>query len=299
MANEFSVIFVSKTAYELSKKEDIGSKTKFWFEDEKLGWCLYKQSKQNLGEDWAEKVAAELSELLGLPHAFYKLAETWEGNHGVISPSFLPEKSILVHGNELLSTIVPDYNTLATYGATQHTIDNVRKVFLRYEVDLPLNWTALKGINKAVDVFIGYLLLDAWIGNGDRHHQNWGFVQQISGQLNLAPTYDHASCLGRELSDEKRHRCDVKAYTNKCYSAFYNQESDKKTLKNCALFQKVADDYPQSAQRWLEVLADISTEKIREIFERIPNSRISPIAAEFAQKILTINKNKLLELGKV
>jgi len=43
-----------------------------------------------LGEDWAEKVAAELCELLGLPYAAYELASTWQGNRGVVSPNFLP-----------------------------------------------------------------------------------------------------------------------------------------------------------------------------------------------------------------
>jgi hypothetical protein len=46
-------------------------------------------------------------------------------------------------------------------------------------------------------------MLDAWIGNGDRHHLNWGLVRNkltpnIIETIHLAPTYDHASSLGRE-----------------------------------------------------------------------------------------------------
>jgi hypothetical protein len=44
-------------------------------------------------------------------------------------------------------------------------------------VNLPINGIPPEGIQKAVDVFVGYLLLDAWIGNGDRHHENWGIVR--------------------------------------------------------------------------------------------------------------------------
>ncbi len=133
---------------------------------------LYKQARPNIGEDWAEKVAAELCNLLGLPHAEYELAETWEGNRGVVSPKFLDaeEGEILINGNELLIPIVPNYNTFATYGASQHTIDVVLKAIENESIKLPPAWTAPSIIKTAGDVFVGYLLFDAWIGNGDRHH---------------------------------------------------------------------------------------------------------------------------------
>ncbi len=47
------------------------------------------------------------------------------------------------------------------------------------------------------------MVLDALIGNVDRHHENWGLVghPETDQQGNrtflvyVAPTYDHASCL--------------------------------------------------------------------------------------------------------
>ena len=153
----FTVILVSQEAYELSRNEMMGSKYKFWFEHEELGLCLYKQVRENLGEDWAEKVASQLCFLLGLPHAVYELAETWEGNRGVVSPYFLPQGGTLVHGNELLTPIVPNYPTSGTYKVTQHTIDIVLNVISDYLVNLPIGWTAPNGIQSAVEVFVGYL----------------------------------------------------------------------------------------------------------------------------------------------
>ncbi len=204
---EFKVIIVTKKNYERRENETMGSKPKFWFKHEELDLCLYKQARQNIGEDWAEKVAAELCELLGLPHAVYKLAKTWEGNRGVVSPYFLPEGGTLVHGNEILTPIVPNYPTSGAYKVSQHTIDIVFRVIEDESVNLPLGAVQPRGKLTAGEVFVGYLLLDAWIGNGDRHHENWGFIRTAStlgSTLHLAPTYDHASCLGRELTDEKR-----------------------------------------------------------------------------------------------
>jgi hypothetical protein len=159
MNNDFPVIFITQSDYESSLNETLGSKYKFWFHHDELGRCLYKQSRPNLGEDWAEKVASELCKLIGLPHAIYELALTWEGHRGIVSPNFLPNGGTLFHGNELLSSIIPNYPKFGTYGISQHTIDVVLSVIGDESVNLPIAWTPPFGIEKAVDVFVGYLLL--------------------------------------------------------------------------------------------------------------------------------------------
>jgi len=65
--------------------EALGSKRKFWLKrpvddasGEEESW-LFKAARQHTGEDWSEKVAAELSALLGLPHATYEFAQWTEG----------------------------------------------------------------------------------------------------------------------------------------------------------------------------------------------------------------------------
>lgn len=301
MNDEFPILFVTQEAYEASSNESLGSKYKFWFHHKELGRCLYKQSRPNLGEDWAEKVASQLCELIGLPHAVYELASTWTGERGVVSPNFLPQGGTLVHGNELLASIVPNYPTVSTYGASQHTIDLVLSVIVRESVNLPIGWTPLSGIQTAVDVFVGYLLLDAWIGNGDRHHENWGIVRMKTALTSeetehLAPTYDHASSLGRDLSDEQRQKRSVEAYANKCFSAFYGSVNDRKTLKTFDVFSLIAQRYPEAASVWLARIENISKANILDIFNRINRSRISPEASNFAQSILEINKHRLLSL---
>ena len=120
---EFKIITITPEIYERRKNESIGSKYKFWFERENRDY-LYKQARPNIGKDWAKKVAAELCKLLGLPHAEYELAETWDGNRGVVSPKLLlKEGEILVNGNKLLVPIMPNYDPFATYKASQHTME--------------------------------------------------------------------------------------------------------------------------------------------------------------------------------
>ena len=248
-----------------------------------------------------EKIASELSELLQLPHARYELAETWEGDFGIISLNFVPEGGTLIHGNEILTPLVPNYPTYATYGASQHTIDLVFNAIQNCQVMLPPNVSIPNEIHKATDLFAGYLLLDAWIGNGDRHHENWGFIRHKRDSENvlyLAPTYDHASSLGRELSDERRKVRSVEVYAKKCLSAFYRNVDDKKPYKTFELFCEVAERYPRPVEFWLSCLENISTEQIELILQAFPTGRLSPIAAQFAKNILIFNQKRLLSLRK-
>ena len=56
---------------------------------------------------------------------------------------------------------------------------------------------------RAWDVFVGYLILDAVIGNTDRYEENWAVIVH-GDDRSLAPTFDHASCLGFMLDDDQR-----------------------------------------------------------------------------------------------
>ncbi|EGJ29874.1 MULTISPECIES: hypothetical protein [Moorena] len=64
------------------------------------------------------------------------------------------------------------------------------EAIIKKSVNFPPKWKVPDGFTDARDLFVGYLLLDAWIGNGDRHHENWGFVRPKTSQtgIYLAPT---------------------------------------------------------------------------------------------------------------
>jgi len=253
-----------------------------------LGLCLDKKSRSNTaGEDWSEKIAAELCESIKLPHAEYELA-TCNGDDGIISRSVLPEYGNLILGNEILARIHPDYPK-DTRDLSQHTLDRIFGAFDRLEakyseVSLPLGWEPIDNIIKVQHTFIGYLLLDAWIGNSDRHHENWGFVE-LDQKLYLAPTYDHASSLGRNESDQKRDArlktqdrgYSVGAYTDKCQSYLYTNIGNRQRIKTFEAFCEAAKFYPQAACIWLDRLGNISADNTLRLFKRVPENRRSTI----------------------
>ena len=166
------------------------------------------------------------------------------------------------------------------------------------------------GIETAVETFVGYLLLDAWIGNTDRHSENWGVLDKPESDptLNiaryLAPTHDHASSLGVRISDEQRQKrlitkdtgYSVQAYAKRCCSQLYASDNRPKPLKTFEAFRSAALSYPQAAQVWLNCLTRISANDTLAIFNRIPGDCISQITIDFSQQILNFNRERLLEL---
>lgn len=307
MSEKFQIVEVAPE--DAQAQESLGTKEKFWLRHDRLGQCLYKKSRSNTaGEDWSEKIAAELCGLLKLPHAEYELA-TCNGEYGIISRSFLPVHGNLILGNEILARIHPDYPK-DTRDLSQHTLDRIFGAFDRLEIEyleifMPLNWEPLESIKKVQHTFIGYLLLDAWIGNSDRHHENWGFVE-LDQKLYLAPIYDHASSLRRNESDRKREArlktqdrgYSVGAYADKCQSYLYANIGNRQRIKTFEAFCEAAKFYPQAACIWLNRLGNISADDTLRLFKRIPGNRISPIAIEFAQSILIHNRDRLLKFRK-
>ena len=101
--------------------EPMGSKPKFWFEHPQWGTCLFKAARPASGEDWSEKLAERLAHHMGLPHARYELA-TYRGERGIVTPRIATDTERLVHGNELLIELDPNYQEGSTqYRTPLHT----------------------------------------------------------------------------------------------------------------------------------------------------------------------------------
>jgi hypothetical protein len=159
------------------------------------------------------------------------------------------------------------------------------------------------GIGTALDVFTGYVMLDAWIANQDRHHENWGAI--VRPFVTLAPTFDHGAGLGRNLRDEERNERlatkdqnrTVAAFAQRAQSAFYGTESDTKPLPTIEAFRVFGESAPFAKAIWLERLLGVNPEQVWSILEKIPPERMSSVCKEFTFQLLLVNQHRLLELG--
>jgi hypothetical protein len=287
--------------------EQLGTKPKFWFTDENSNRFLFKLNRNEgedaTGEDWSEKVVSELCELLGLPHARYELAR-WKNQNGVASLSFAPPGGRWVAGNEVLIYVDKSYPRERFYRVRQHTLRLVLTIIKKDFIRPPLEWNTVGSLESALDVFIGYLMLDAWVANQDRHHENWGFIVSRERTIHLAPTFDHASSLGWNETDATRTerlttrdtRRNMDRYVERALSAFFSSSTGDKPMPTLDVFKEASKLRPQAKRAWLERLSQISDNDVNAIFDQIPIDRISDAARDFAMKMLELNRKRLLEL---
>lgn len=307
-SNFYPIIDVSELEFE--RDEQMGTKEKGWFFRTDRHWYwqidgtrfMFKAGREGTGENWAEKIAAELCELLRIPHAYYDLA-FYRGKNGVITPNFVPEETRLELGNEILARYLRGYEKTKRFRQTGHTLRSVLWLINSQETLPPLGFEKSDDIKSAVDVFIGYLMLDAWIANTDRHHENWGrIIVPLTGSKYLAPTFDHASSFGRAETDKNREKrlttkdvnMGVGKYVERARSAFYQAPNDVKPLITLEAFKLASNGRGVAANAWLKRLEHISEADIKGIIDKVPSEEMSQISKEFTKKILELNKKRLL-----
>ena len=300
----FTIVEVDRDlAYDV---EQLGTKRKFWFrrfEDESVRW-LFKAEERSTGEDWAEKIACELCELLGIPHVHYELAmETASGTPGVVCPNIAAPPHILVLGNQLLFERNASYpaSDEKKYGVRQHSVDLVIEAVRK--LDLPPSEYCNRlpsGIDSALGVFIGFAMLDALIANQDRHHQNWGALR--SNVTALAPTFDHGAALARNEPEGKRSlrlrgpdpNYNIQNFAKKAISSFYGSQDSKRPLGTLDAFREFAKSSPKNAEIWLDRLKLLALADFEVIISKVPASRMSSLTREFTIQLLEANQSNLL-----
>jgi hypothetical protein len=285
--------------------EQLGSKRKFWFRDGPRRY-LFKAEERGTGEDWAEVVVCHLCKLLGLPHVDYELAEEWSANSyvgpGVICENFAAPPLSLALGNQLLLHFDPNYPAGQRFRVRQHSVGAILEV-------LDTIWApgdawmsnASSTVNSARGVFVGYLLLDAWTANQDRHHENWGAIADDAARL--APTYDHGAALARNLDDEERQDRllttdrgrTVAAFSRRAKSAIYSDPNAPKSLTTLAAYSEFARAAPDAAEIWRQRLAAVEAGSVRQILDEVPPPRMTRIAKEFTMELLLANQRRILD----
>lgn len=307
MAEHYPTLDV--TNWPAAGEEAMGSKSKVWLEAPGgVKWLFKQQHRTYTGDDWSEKVAAEIAGLIGIPHATVELAIR-DGERGNVGRDLVGQLNAaeLVPGNRLLVELDPSYpQDDRYYRVSDHTLDRVFAVLGQSFIGVPVGTPEDPAVRCARDVFVGYLLLDALIGNCDRHPENWAvllFESQGTERAGvLCPSYDHAACLGFNLEDGQRVRrlttrdrgYAVASYVQKARSALYRSETDKKPLSPLEAFRAVTEWCPEAARFWLGRLTGVAPGQLTDIVNRVPDGIITENARRFAIEMMSCNRANLL-----
>ena len=278
------------------ESEEMGSKRKFWYRrPEDTAIWLFKYPQDNTGQHWAEKIAAEVASRLGIIHAKVELAE-FQGKQGTVTESFARGGRELVHGNQMLERAVHGYDPDKKFGQSNHTLANIWQVMDSVFVEP-------EAARRAKLHIAEYMILDALIGNTDRHHENWGILRKRAGERwkgFVAPSFDHASSLGRELQDERRDRRlaenRVSNYAEKGRGAIYWSEDEPHGPSPLKLVRRAVRSYPDFFRPALVKLEKLDKSTMDNLVNRVPDDWISPSARTFAITLMCYNFEQLQEL---
>ena len=273
--------------------EQMGSKPKFWcLPDGQEALRLFKFPQAGTGQHWAEKIAAEVAACLGILHAAVDLA-VFRRYRGSVSTSFTHRKRRreLSHGNELLGWTRP-YDPDKRFGQSGHNLVNIFRA-------LEDVFKTEAGARSAKRQLAEYIVLDGLIGNTDRHHENWGLLLKRTRSALwgiVAPTFDHASSLGRELSDEKRRtrlqNGTVGQYSEKGRGAIFLGDSGRYGPSPLHLVREAAKKHPDLFREPLTRVRDRRS-GFEKIVRRVPDEWMSRIAKDFSVALLNYNATQL------
>lgn len=295
MPDLYSIVEVK--AEWMLQPETMGGKEKFWYRqpgESRTNW-LFKYPRPSTGEHWAEKIVAEIAESLRIRHAKVELA-ILNDRPGIVTESFARGGRELAHGNEVLARKIRGYDPDLKYGQSMHTLSNIMQA-------LDSVYKETEGAQRAKLKIAEYIVLDALVGNTDRHHENWGLLRRRVGnrwKSFVAPSFDHASSLGRELLDERRDRLltenRIGSYAEKGRGAVYWSEDEQHGPSSLELVRRAAQAYPSLFRPAILNLRKVDKNVFHQIVNRVPADWMSPSSRMFAVALLLYNYEQLKEI---
>ncbi|CAG0966057.1 hypothetical protein PHYC_00990 [Phycisphaerales bacterium] len=120
-------------------------------------------------------------------------------------------------------------------------------------------------------------------------------------EVQLAPTFDHASCLGFNLRDEERldrmrpgSNRTVESFADRAASKLYLVDVESaKPLSPLGAFVEATKDRPAARHAWIERARRITDEQLRGIIAAVPRERMSIPARDFALAHLRVNRARI------
>jgi hypothetical protein len=286
---------IDVTSWTPYAKEARGRRPKQWIQDPSGGIWLWKQPPPidpkrphtaRRSEPAIEVLALELARRVGVPVAEARPAIT-SGERGVISRRFHESDEEHHPGAELLglpseSGSGPDARRRRNEGRASATLERVRAKLSELQEG--------HGINL-LEPFARILVMDAWLGNGDRHTGNWALVTGPAGPR-FAPMYDPTACLGVELTDDRPELAAptsdaIARYARRCSSGFGGGADGRTGIPMSEVLEKL-EEWPE----WRSALAELKPRILElldilpALIEEIPDDWLSRDRKQFAALLL-------------
>ena len=171
----------------------------------------------------------------------------------------------------------------------ESTIETNKELYqYSYEdiVKLLVSNKKLTNVEETVSSFFDIYIVDALIGNFDRHGANWGFIKK-DNKYTLAPVFDNGSALFPNMIDEE----EMREINQRVYE--FPTSQIKLSGKKSSYFDVISSlKYEEVNQALLRIFPRIDLQRIISFIDTIP--LISQTHKEFYETMLTNRYQKIL-----
>lgn len=264
------------------KRQVSGTREKYWLiHPETEQHFLFKIPKENTGEAWAEKIASEVGKAMGLSTMDVNLAKR-DSTIAVLAANFINKQEELYEGGDLFFTVANDFDR---YNLNHYHFFNIIKVLSEFQLDRD---------------FIKIPIFDAFIGNQDRHCDNWGIIYS-KNRYKMAPIYDSGASLGFQLKEERinlmfKNPNMFRAFSNRSYSLI--GLPDKKKPRFLDLLTVIKQSYPSEVQEAIHLINKVNENLLQGIMDSIPEEVMNITYKIWVKKLLLYRKDWLLNWYK-
>ena len=151
----------------------------------------------------------------------------------------------------------------------------------------------LTNVDETISMFWRIYVMDALLGNFDRHGANWGFIKE-NNYYTLAPVFDNGSCLFPNLVDEEEMQeiMESEEETDKRIYKFPTSQV-KLSGKKSSYFEVINSlQFDECNDALKYVISKLDMNKVEKLINETP--LISEVQRAFYKHMLNARYNKIL-----
>lgn len=234
-----------------------------------------------MNNQYSEYIGCHIFESVGIPvqkTMLVKLNKDGKEKIAVACKDFLnPGEELIEISNVSLS--------LSTEKKYKISIEDVYEIINKMSVNYKLDE------NKLISNFWDMFVVDALIGNTDRHFGNWGFIKK-DDIISFAPVYDCGSSLHPLLSENEQIKLmsDSIAFKNSSYNIASVYTMNNKKIFYHEIFKNPPVDLKEAIKR---IVPKIDMKKIKEIIASTEG--LSKTQKEYYFKDILLRKEEILD----
>lgn len=234
-----------------------------------------------MNNQYSEYIGCHIFESVGIPVQKTMLVKLNKDGKEKIAVAC---KDFLNSGEELIE-ISKVSLSLSTEKKYKISIEDVYEIINKMSVNYKLDE------NKLISNFWDMFVVDALIGNTDRHFGNWGFIKK-DDIISFAPVYDCGSSLHPLLSENEQIKLmsDSIAFKNSSYNIASVYTMNNKKIFYHEIFKNPPVDLKEAIKR---IVPKIDMEKIKEIIASTEG--LSKTQKEYYFKDILLRKEEILD----